>query len=571
MSALQLTTVFCASDQPVLPQLIAASPETWPERRLLKHDKGTTVTVVKPSAVTAIVIKHHRVFTWKRWIDVLVHGSPARRAWRGAQFLQAHGFPIPRPLGVFEHRAGGMVRESWYCSEGLLTQLPLNQYWRQQQRWSLRQRRAFLRALAEFLRTFHQAGLYAGDMRDANLLVEDNGDAQWKFYLVDFDRILQTSVLSVKRRQKNLVQLERTLGRSAHVSERLFFLHCYWGAALPSRFERRQFIQQLLQLRRQKDREYAQRRQKRYKKQAATQYAKAAFATASPLTREETTARASLSCFIICFNEENNIRRCLESVQWCDEIIIVDSFSTDRTLEICREYTSHIFQRPWPGYVTQKRFALGQTTQEWVLNIDADEEVSPELRHEILFVLQQNDQAVDGFYLPRLVHYLGRWWKHGWYPGHRLRLFRRTKVHWGGVDPHEKALLRGHADFLYGDLYHYTYRDISHHLRTVNSLTEVAAHEKQRRGKQAHVSDLLLRPVWRFLRFYLLSGTVRYGVPGFFAAVTSAVYVFLKYAKLWEHTSARPSQPLPQDSPPRPGESLGRRRSASHGADNLSA
>ena len=230
---MQLTTVFRALDQPTLSQLISTAPETWPERRLLKHDKGTTVTLVKPSGTTAIVIKHHRVLTWKRWIDVLVHGSPARRAWRGAQLLQAHGFPIPRPLGVFEHRAGGMVRESWYCSEGLLTQLPLNQYWRQQRPcWSLRQRRAFLRSLAEFLRTFHQAGLYAGDMRDANLLVEDNGGAQWKFYLVDFDRILQTSSLSAKRRQKNLVQLERTLGRSAPASDRLFFLHCYWGASI---------------------------------------------------------------------------------------------------------------------------------------------------------------------------------------------------------------------------------------------------------------------------------------------------------------------------------------------------
>ncbi len=569
---MQFTTVFHAPDQPTLPQLIATPSETWPEKRLLKRERGTTVTLVKSSATAGIVIKHHQVLTWKRWIDVLVHGSPARRAWKGAQLLQGHGFPIPRPLGVFERRSGGMVRESWYCSEGLLTQLPLNQYWQQRQRWSVRQRRAFLRALAEFLRAFHQAGLYAGDMRDANLLVEDNGDAQWKFYLVDFDRILQTSSLSIKRRQKNLVQLERTLGRSARVSERLFFLHCYWGPALPSHSERRQFIQQLLQLRRQKDREYAQRRQKRYKKQAAvTQSAEAALTTTAPLTREETSARASISCFIICFNEERNIRRCLESVKWCDEIIIVDSFSTDRTLEICREYTSHIFQRPWPGYVKQKRFAFSLATHDWVLNVDADEEVSLQLRNEILFVLQQNDPAVDGFYLPRLVYYLGRWWKHGWYPGYRLRLFRQAKVRWGGVDPHEKALIRGHADFLYGDLYHYTYRDISHHLDAINSLTEVAAHEKQRRRRQVRVSDLLLRPLWRFLRFYLLSGTVRYGVPGFFAAVTSAVYVFLKYAKLWEHTSARLSQPAPQDSPHRPRESLGGRRSSSHRTDNLSA
>jgi glycosyltransferase involved in cell wall biosynthesis len=248
-------------------------------------------------------------------------------------------------------------------------------------------------------------------------------------------------------------------------------------------------------------------------------------------------------------------------VKWCDEVIIVDSLSTDRTLEICREYTSHILQRPWSGYVKQKRFALSQTTQEWVLNIDADEEVSAELRHEILFVLQQNDPAVDGFYFPRLVYYLGRWWKHGWYPGYRLRLFRRTKVRWGGIDPHEKALLRGHADYLYGDLYHYTYKDISHHLRAVNSLTEIAAHEKQRRGRQVHVSDLLLRPV---ALLALLPAGRHCAVRSSWLFAADFSSVFFKYAKLWEHTSARPSQPLPQDSTST-GESLGAAKFKSQG------
>jgi glycosyltransferase involved in cell wall biosynthesis len=245
--------------------------------------------------------------------------------------------------------------------------------------------------------------------------------------------------------------------------------------------------------------------------------------------------RAAISCCIVCFNEEANIRRCLESVKWCDEIVVVDSFSTDHTVQICEEYTSRIIQHAWPGYVEQKRFALAQAGYEWVLNVDADEEVSPDLQQEILGVLHRNDPAVDGFYISRLVYYLGRWWWRGWYPGYRLRLFRKTKVRWGGVNPHEKVLLQGQADRLQGNIYHYTYDDIADHLRTINGLTDIASHELALRGKRASLWDVLFRPLWRFIRFYLLSGCIRDGKAGFFVSVTSAFYTFLKYAKLWEH------------------------------------
>lgn len=326
-------------------------------------------------------------------------------------------------------------------------------------------------------------------------------------------------------------------------------------------------MQQLLQLRKRKDREYARRRQKQRRQQARNLRIENLPPASPSSTLVNGAARAPISCCIICFNEEANIRRCLESVKWCDEIVVVDSFSTDRTVEICREYTSRIIQRPWPGYVEQKRFALAQTMYEWVLNVDADEEVSPALRQEILFVLQRNDPAVDGLSIPRLVYYLGRWWRHGWYPGRRLRLFRKAKVRWGGVDPHEKVLLRGHEDRLHGDLYHYTYKNISDHLRAVNGLTDVAVREQVVRGKRSSLTALIFRPLWRFLRFYFLRGTITYKVPGFFVAVTSAFYVFLKYAKLWEQTCAN-EQSVVQDSPRRPGESLGRGRSAGFKPDN---
>ncbi len=247
--------------------------------------------------------------------------------------------------------------------------------------------------------------------------------------------------------------------------------------------------------------------------------------------------RARVSCFIICRNEESNIGDALESVQWCDEIVIVDSFSSDRTLEICRAYTDRIFQRAWPGFVAQKAFGLEQTRFPWVLNLDADERVSPELREEIEREL--GDPRVDGYYVPRLVYYLGRWWRHGgWYPDYRLRLFRRDRVVWGGIDPHEKVILRGRSAHLQGPLLHYTYRDIEAHVATINRFTDVAARELALRGRRATLADLLLRPLWRFVRSYVLRLGCIEGLAGLFVAESAAFYVFAKYAKLWEAKAA---------------------------------
>ena len=189
-------------------------------------------------------------------------------------------------------------------------------------------------------------------------------------------------------------------------------------------------------------------------------------------------------------------------------------------------------------------FALSQASHEWVLNVDADEEVSRPLQNEIQAVLQRDDPAVDGFYIPRLVHYLGRWWWRGWYPGYRLRLFRQHKVKWGGVNPHEKVLLHGHSERLSGNLHHYTYIDISDHLRTINNLTDVSSYEMVLQKRQRHLIAILFRPLWRFLDFYFLRGCIRDGLPGLFVSATAAFYVFLKYAKLWEQASHSP-----QDSP----------------------
>ncbi len=505
--------------------LVSSQPTHWQCIRILKQDAGTTVTLMSDS-IQSVIVKHHRLTRWRRWADALIHGSPARRSWRGAQLLQTHGFPVPQPLAVVEKRKAGLVQESVYISQAL-PDPPLSDYWRESApRWSVAQRRLFLRELALFVRSFHAAGLYSGDLRDANLLVEECDEQQgprWRFCLVDLDRITYDPSLTLRRRVKNLVQLDRTLGRRARQTERLFFLYTYLGPPLPSAKQRRFWLEKLQSMRRQKDREYAKRRRRR---------------TASGASAQSLSApRCPISCCIVCFNEEQVIRRCLESVKWCDEIIVVDSFSTDTTREICQDYSTRIIQRAWPGYVEQKRFALSQASHEWILNIDADEEVSPLLQSEIQAVLQRDDPAVDGFYIPRLVHYLGRWWWHGWYPSYRLRLFRKHKVRWGGVDPHEKVLLHGRSERLSGNLHHYTYTDISDHLRTVNSLTDISSRELMLRKRQRYLSDVVLRPLWRFLSFYLLRGCIRDGIPGFFVAVTSAFYVFLKYAKLRELAS----------------------------------
>ena len=516
--------------------LVSSQPTHWRCTHIFKQDAGTIVTLMSDST-QSVVVKRHQLTHWRRRADVLLHGSPARRAWRGAQLLQTHGFPVPQPLAVVEKRKAGLIQESVYISQAL-PHPSLSDYWRESApHWSVTQRRLFLRELALFVRSFHAAGLYSGDLRDANLLVEEcevQYGPRWRFCLVDLDRLKHDPNLTLRRRVKNLVQLDRTLGRRARQTERLFFLYTYLGSPLPSSEQRRSLLKTLLSVRRRKDREYAKRKRRRAR---AIDGAQTPGGGHTPDPSPGVVSRRPISCCIVCFNEEQAIRRCLESVKWCDEIIVVDSFSTDKTVEICQEYSARIIQRAWPGYIEQKRFALSQVSHEWILNIDADEEVSPLLQNEIQTVLQQDDPAVDGFYIPRLVHYLGRWWWHGWYPSYRLRLFRRHKVRWGGVDPHEKVLLHGRSERLSGNLYHYTYTDISDHLRTVNSLTDISSRELVLRKRRRYLSDVLLRPLWRFLSFYFFRGCIRDGLPGLFVAVTSAFYVFLKYAKLWEQAS----------------------------------
>ena len=246
--------------------------------------------------------------------------------------------------------------------------------------------------------------------------------------------------------------------------------------------------------------------------------------------------RPSISAFVVCCNEERQIRRCLESVQWCEEIIVIDSGSTDATLRICQEFGARIIHRAWNGYAEQKAFGLSQCTSEWVLNLDADEEVSADLRKEIEERLSTPDvSSVLGFNLSRVVVYLGTTWdKGGWYPEYRLRLMRRTAARWGGDEPHERAFVDGPVARLRKPLFHYTHTGIEDHLATLNRFSSIAAAGLYKRGARASTLTILARPLGRFCKFYLLRHGYREGQFGLIVALLEAGYVFLKYAKLWE-------------------------------------
>ncbi len=245
--------------------------------------------------------------------------------------------------------------------------------------------------------------------------------------------------------------------------------------------------------------------------------------------------REKITACITAFNEEHNIRRCLESVKWCDEIVVMDSFSTDLTAQICHEFTDRVYQHEWLGYIGQKNMIREKASHPWVLFIDADEEMSPELRDEILAQFEAGHDGVAGYEFPRMVNYLGEWIRHGeWYPDVKLRLFMKCKGVSGGVEPHDQVLVNGPVKRLKGQLYHYTYDDLHDQLVTLNRYSSITAVEKFKNGHRFHVTDFLFRPSLRFLKAYFLKRGFLDGRRGFLIAAISSFGVAMKYAKLWE-------------------------------------
>jgi len=243
----------------------------------------------------------------------------------------------------------------------------------------------------------------------------------------------------------------------------------------------------------------------------------------------------AVSGVVICFNEERNIARCLESLAFCDEIIVVDSLSTDRTREIAARYTDHIVEQPFLGYIKQKNFALERARSPWVVCLDADEALSDELQAAIPRAILEAPDDLSGFVLDRVTFFLGVWHNAGeWYPDPQMRVFRRERGYWTGRDPHDRVELSGRTQPLEGKLVHWNYRDLSDHIATVDKFSTRQADAMAAEGLRFRLRDLLLRPPFRFFKGFVLRGGVRQGLPGFLVSVSTAYYVFMKYAKLWE-------------------------------------
>jgi glycosyltransferase involved in cell wall biosynthesis len=256
-----------------------------------------------------------------------------------------------------------------------------------------------------------------------------------------------------------------------------------------------------------------------------------------------------ISATIITLNEEANIQRALESLGWADEIIVVDSGSTDRTVEIARRFTDRVIVKDWPGYSAQKNFAADQASNDWIFSLDADEELSPQLVSEIATLKGPVDAGpatrphssvygpanVDGYEMPRLCQYMGRWIKHsGWYPDYKLRLYNRKSGCWKGEFVHESVKVKGQVRNLQGDLLHYTVRSASEHHQRMDRYTTLAAEELQKKGKRASTFSLLFSPVTAFIRSYIFRLGLLDGIPGLAIAYFAAHYAFLKQVKLLE-------------------------------------
>jgi glycosyltransferase involved in cell wall biosynthesis len=241
-----------------------------------------------------------------------------------------------------------------------------------------------------------------------------------------------------------------------------------------------------------------------------------------------------LTVTVITRNEAGNIDAALSSVSWADEIIVVDAESTDGTADIARRYTPHVDVRPWPGYSAQKNYAASRASNDWILSLDADERVTPELAGEIRTVLAAGAQA-RGYRMPRLTWYLGRWIRStDWYPDYQLRLYDRRAGRWNGRRVHESVQLEGTAGRLRHPLRHYAYRDISHHLATIDRYTTLAAEQWASEGRGASLAGIALHPPLAFLRNYVLRRGFADGAPGLLVSALNSYYVFLKLAKLWE-------------------------------------
>ena len=243
-------------------------------------------------------------------------------------------------------------------------------------------------------------------------------------------------------------------------------------------------------------------------------------------------AAVKLSAIIITKNEAASIRRCLESVKWVDEIIVLDSGSSDDTVSICREFTPHVHQTDWPGFGPQKNRTLERATGDWVLSLDADEWVTPALRDEIERAVAQPRDVV-AYRLPRLSSFCGRFMRHsGWWPDYVVRLFRRGAAKFSDDAVHERVIVEGKTGTLQEPLMHETFVDLDELLAKMNNYSTLSAQAMQREGKRCGLPMAVARAAWAFVRTYFLRGGFLDGREGFMLAVATAEGTYYRYAKL---------------------------------------
>jgi (heptosyl)LPS beta-1,4-glucosyltransferase len=242
-----------------------------------------------------------------------------------------------------------------------------------------------------------------------------------------------------------------------------------------------------------------------------------------------------LTVTVITRNEAANIEGALESVKWADEIVVVDSNSSDETVQIARRYTSRIDLHEWPGYSAQRNYAAEIAANDWILALDADERVPPALADEIQRILGETPES-GGYRIPRVSYYLGRWIRGtDWYPDYQLRLYDRRVGRFNGKRVHESVeLTNGEPGILRHDLQHYPYRDISDHVTSIDHYTTLAAEEWFAEGRRTNMLEMAVHPPIAFLRNYVARGGFREGAAGFLVSTLNSYYVFLKVLKLWE-------------------------------------
>lgn len=243
-----------------------------------------------------------------------------------------------------------------------------------------------------------------------------------------------------------------------------------------------------------------------------------------------------LSVAIITFNEEENLPRTLAPLKGlADEVIVLDSFSSDRTVEIAREAGCKVFQEPWPGHIAQKNSALAKCSGEWILSLDADEVLPPEMVEAVRSAMGSGAAEVNGYLINRRTFYMGRLLQYAWQPDYKLRLVRRGKNPvWSGMNPHDRLNVEGPTQKLPGYLVHYSFKDFAAHMETTRKHAQVGAQSYYDAGRRAKLSDFILRAPFHVFKRLVLKRAFLDGVPGVLAAISGGVHSYMKFAFLWE-------------------------------------